>query len=255
MTQTAMQTAATAARTISKLAPFFPFVHTTGKGGMRLEPDRFHTWDLAVPGGVHRAGSGRGIFAAQADKTGYPAHPVRDGGGHHAGGQRVEPAAASHCPVAGRGGMGAPGAGAYFRRCGAFAAGRCRRAAAGWRSRALRAYGAGGHPAQPAGRHGGGAGCGAGAARGRGCRKRRAGAEPWHRLAEHPGGGGGQSAADPERAHPGAVLCRRCGLRSGGAPGRGAGLCAGRVGRRSAAVAYERGGGLYGVCDRTGDDP
>jgi ZIP family zinc transporter len=67
--------------------------------------------------------------------------------------------------------------------------------------------------------------------------------------------GGGQSAADPERAHPGAVLCRRGGLRTGGAPGRGAGLCAGRVGRRSAAVAHERGGGLYGVCDRTGDDP
>ena len=58
-----------------------------------------------------------------------------------------------------------------------------------------------------------------------------------------------------ERAHPGAVLCRRGGLRTGGALGRGAGLCAGRVGRRSAAVAHERGGGLYGVCDRTGDDP
>ena len=66
---------------------------------------------------------------------------------------------------------------------------------------------------------------------------------------------GGQSAADPERAHPGAVLCRRGGLRTGGALGRGAGLCSGRVGRRSAAVAHERGGGLYGVCDRTGDDP
>ena len=67
--------------------------------------------------------------------------------------------------------------------------------------------------------------------------------------------GGGQSAADPERAHPGAVLCRRCGLRAGGALGRGAGLCAGRVGRRSAAMAHERRSGLYGVCDRTGDDP
>ena len=94
MTQTAMQTAATAARTISKSAPFCPFVHKTGKGGMRLEPDRFHTWDLAVPGGVYRAGSSRGVFAAQAGKTGYPAHFVRRGGGHHAGGQCVEPAAA-----------------------------------------------------------------------------------------------------------------------------------------------------------------
>ena len=45
------------------------------------------------------------------------------------------------------------------------------------------------------------------------------------------------------------------GVRAGGAFGRGAGLCAGRVGRCSAAVAHECGGGLYGVCDRTGDDP
>ena len=255
MTQTAMQTAATARRTISEPAPFCPFAHTKGKGGMRLEPDRFHTWGLAVPGGVHRAGSSRGVFAAQADKAGYPAHFVRDGGGYHAGGQCVEPAAAGHCTVAGQGGVGTPGAGAYFRRCGTFAAGGCRRAAAGGRPRALWAYGAGGHPAQSAGGHGGGAGCGAGAARGRGCRKRRAGAELGHRLAEHPGGSGGQSAADPERAHPGAVLCRRGGVRAGGASGRGAGLCAGRVGRCSAAVAYERGGGLHGVCDRTGDDP
>ena len=101
MTQTAMQTAVTALRTISKPAPFCPFVHTKGKGGMRLEPDRFHTWDLAVPGGVYRVGSSRGVFAAQADKAGNPAHFVRNGGGHHAGGQRVEPAAAGHSPVAG----------------------------------------------------------------------------------------------------------------------------------------------------------
>ena len=222
---------------------------------MRLEPDHFHTWNLAVPGGVYRAGSSRGVFAAQADKAGNPAHFVRNGGGYHAGGQRVEPAAAGHCPVGGQGGMGAPGAGAYFRRCGAFTAGGCRRAAAGGRPRALRAHGAGGHPAQPAGGHGGGAGCGAGAARGCRCRKRSAGTEPRHRLAEHSGGCGGQFAADPERAHPGAVLCRRGGLRAGGALGRGAGLCSGRVGRRSAAVAHERGGGLYGVCDRAGDDP
>ncbi|MFR9067035.1 MAG: hypothetical protein ACLVJH_09075 [Faecalibacterium prausnitzii] len=33
----------------------------------------------------------------------------------------------------GRGGMGTSGAGAYFRRCGAFTAGGCRRAAAGGR--------------------------------------------------------------------------------------------------------------------------
>ena len=222
---------------------------------MRLEPDRFHTWDLAVPGGVHRAGSSRSVFAAQAGKTGYPAYFVRNGGGYHAGGQRVEPVAAGHSPVAGQGSMGAPGAGAYFRRCGAFTAGGCRRTAAGGRPRALRAHGAGGHLAQPAGGHGGRAGSGTGAARGRRCRKRSAGAEPRHRLAEYPGGSGGQSAADPERAYPGAVLCRRGGLRAGGALGRGAGLCAGRVGRRSAAVAHERGGGLYGVCDRTGDDP
>ena len=250
-----MQTAATALRTISKSAPFCPFVHTTGKGGMWLEPDRFHTWNLAVPGGVYRAGRSWGVFAAQASKTGYPAHLVRHGGGHYAGGQRVEPAAAGHCPVAGQGSVGAPGAGAYFRRCGAFTAGGCRRAAACGRPRALRAHGAGGHPAQPARGHGGGAGSGAGAARGRRCRKRRAGTEPRHRLAEYPGGCGGQSAANPERAHPGAVLCRRCGLRAGGALGRSAGLCAGRMGRRSAAMAHERGGGLYGVCDRTGDDP
>lgn len=101
MTQTAMQTAATALRAISESAPFCPFVHTKGKGGMRLEPDRFHTWDLAVPGGVYRAGSSRGVFAAQAGKTGYPAHFVRNGGGYHAGGQRVEPVAAGHSPVAG----------------------------------------------------------------------------------------------------------------------------------------------------------
>ena len=63
---------------------------------MRLEPDRFHTLCLAVPGGVYRAGSSRGVFAAQADKAGYPAHFVRHGGGHHAGGQRVEPAFAGH---------------------------------------------------------------------------------------------------------------------------------------------------------------
>ena len=68
---------------------------------MRLEPDRFHTWDLAVPGGVYRVGSSRSVFAAQAGKTGYPAYFVRNGGGHHAGGQRVEPAAAGHCPVGG----------------------------------------------------------------------------------------------------------------------------------------------------------
>ena len=61
---------------------------------MRLEPDRFHTLCLAVPGGVYRAGSSRGVFAAQADKAGNPAHFVRNGGGYHAGGQRVEPAAA-----------------------------------------------------------------------------------------------------------------------------------------------------------------
>ena len=222
---------------------------------MRFEPDRFHTWGLAVSGGVYRAGSNRGVFAAQAGKTGYPAHFVRNGGGYHAGGQRMEPAAAGHSPVAGQGGMGTPGAGAYFRCCGAFATGGCRRAAAGGRPRALRAHGAGGHPAQPAGGHGGGACCGTGAARGRRRRKRGAGAELGHRLAEYPGGCGGQSAADPERAHPGTVLCRRGGVRAGGAFGRGAGLCAGRVGRCSAAVAHECGGGLYGVCDRTGDDP
>lgn len=102
MTQTTMQTAATALRTISELAPFCPFVHTKGKGGMRLEPDRFHTLCLAVPGGVYRAGSSRGVFAAQADKAGNPAHFVRNGGGYHAGGQRVEPAAAGHCPVGGQ---------------------------------------------------------------------------------------------------------------------------------------------------------
>lgn len=101
MTQTAMQTAATALRTISEPAPFCPFVHTKGKGGMRLEPDHFHTWGLAVPGGVYSAGSSRGVFAAQADKAGNPAYFVRNGGGYHAGGQRVEPAAAGHCPVAG----------------------------------------------------------------------------------------------------------------------------------------------------------
>ena len=84
-----MQTAATALRTISKSALFCPFAPTTGKGGMRLEPDRFHTWNLAVPGGVYRAGRSRGVFAAQAGKTGYPAHLVRYGSGHHAGGQRV----------------------------------------------------------------------------------------------------------------------------------------------------------------------
>ena len=90
---------------------------------MRLEPDRFHTWDLAVPGGVYRVGSSRSVFAAQAGKTGYPAYFVRNGGGYHAGGQRVEPVAAGHSSVAGQGSMGAPGAGAYFRRCGAFTAG------------------------------------------------------------------------------------------------------------------------------------
>ena len=41
---------------------------------MRLEPDHFHTWGLAVPGGVYSAGSSRGVFAAQADKAGNPAH-------------------------------------------------------------------------------------------------------------------------------------------------------------------------------------
>ena len=86
----------TAARMISKLAPFCPFVHTTGKGGMRLEPNHFYAWGLAVPGGVYRAGGSRGVFAAQAGKTGYPAHLVWDGGGHHAGGQRMEPAFAGH---------------------------------------------------------------------------------------------------------------------------------------------------------------
>ena len=90
---------------------------------MRFEPDRFHTWGLAVSGGVYRAGSSRGVFAAQAGKTGYPAHFVRNGGGYHAGGQRMEPAAAGHSSVAGQGGMGTPGAGAYFRCCGAFATG------------------------------------------------------------------------------------------------------------------------------------
>ena len=54
---------------------------------MRLEPDRFHTLCLAVPGGVYRAGSSRGVFAAQADKAGNPAHFVRNGGGDHAGGE------------------------------------------------------------------------------------------------------------------------------------------------------------------------
>lgn len=98
MIQTAMQTTA---RMISKLAPFCPFVHTTGKGGMWLEPDHFYALGLAVPGGLYRAGSSRGVFAAQAGKTGYPAHFVRNGGGHHVGGQRVEPVAAGHCPVAG----------------------------------------------------------------------------------------------------------------------------------------------------------
>ena len=63
---------------------------------MRLEPDHFHTWGLAVPGGVYSAGSSRGVFAAQADKAGNPAYFVRNGGGYHAGGQRVEPAAAGH---------------------------------------------------------------------------------------------------------------------------------------------------------------
>ena len=69
---------------------------------MRLEPDRFHTWNLAVPGGVYRAGSSRGVFAAQADKAGNPAHFVRNGGGYHAGGQRVEPAAAAIARSEGR---------------------------------------------------------------------------------------------------------------------------------------------------------
>ena len=41
-------------------------------------------------------GGGRGVPAASVGGTAHPAGAQRDGGGHHVGGQRVEPAAAGH---------------------------------------------------------------------------------------------------------------------------------------------------------------
>ena len=201
-----MQTAATALRTISESAPFYPFVHTTGKGGMRLEPDRFHTWDLAVPGGVYRAGSSRGVFAASGRQARLPGACLC---GMAAGIMLAASVWSLLLPAIARSqgrtlpvGL-PPAAGAYFRRCGAFAAGGCRRAAAG-------AAGPGhcGRMVLAVTLHNLPEGMVVGLAAAlalhgdAGCRQRRAGAEPGHRLAEYPGGCGGQSAADPERAYP-----------------------------------------------------
>ena len=63
---------------------------------MYREPDRFHCVGAAVSGGVHYTGGSRRVFAAAAVAALHAAHPVRHGSGHHAGGQCVEPAAACY---------------------------------------------------------------------------------------------------------------------------------------------------------------
>ena len=66
------------------------------KGECCFEPDDLDCMGAAVSGGVHYIGRSGGVFAAAAGPALHTAHFVRHGGRHHAGGQRVEPFAASH---------------------------------------------------------------------------------------------------------------------------------------------------------------
>lgn len=110
------------------------YIHRS-KGGMHLEPDLIDRLGAAVPGGVHGIGGCRGVFAAAHSPALHPAHLVRYGGGHHAGSQRVEPAAARYRarPAAGHPGLDRAfdSAGAGGR--GPFAAGAGTAAAWCWR--------------------------------------------------------------------------------------------------------------------------
>ncbi len=148
-----------------------------------------------------------------------------------------------------------PTAGACCGGRGAAAAGSAGRALVCGRAGALRAHGAGCHPAQPAGGHGGGPCRRAGAGGQPGGRKRGTGPRPWHRVTEHPRGGGGQPAAAEIWSEPGQGLSGRGSLRAGGAAGRAAGPCGGRLGECGSALADERGRRVHGLRNGAGDDP
>ena len=75
----------------------FTFAHIQrAKGECCFEPDDLDCMGAAVSGGVHYIGRGGGVFAAAAVAALHAAHPVRHGSGHHAGGQRMEPAFTGH---------------------------------------------------------------------------------------------------------------------------------------------------------------
>ena len=75
------------------------------------------------------------------------------------------------------------------------------------------------------------------------------------RVTEHPGGRGGEPAAAEIWTEPGQGLSGRGSLRAGGAAGRAAGPCGGRLGERGSALADECGRRVHGLRNGAGDDP
>ena len=185
-------------RAFSLHIPSFRRIHRW-EGGMQCERLSVCSGHPAAAGALYGAGSGGGLSGASGRRAPHPADALRHGGGHHAGRQRVEPAAACYPARTdfAASGMDPIGSGACAWRSGPFAGGTVCRAAAGRRGRARRTYGAGCNIAQPARGYGGGPCRCTGIDRRAGCHQRCTGAEPWHRPAEYPGRCSSQPAAGP----------------------------------------------------------
>ena len=155
-------------RSFSLHIPPFRRIHRW-EGGMQCERLSVCSGHPAAAGALYGAGSGGGLSGASGRRAPHPADALRHGGGHHAGRQRVEPAAACHREGGGRdtAGLAGPGGGVGAGCCGPAAAGRgCRTADA---HRVQRAWpdgpgGAGRDSPQSARGHGGGTCGGAGPA-------------------------------------------------------------------------------------------
>ena len=96
------------------------------EGGMQCERLSVCGGHPAAAGALYGAGGGGGLSGASGRRAPHPADALRHGGGHHAGRQRVEPAAACHREGGGRdaAGLAGPGGGVGAGGCGSAAAGR-----------------------------------------------------------------------------------------------------------------------------------
>ena len=99
-------------RAFSLHIPPFRRIHRW-EGGMQCERLSVCSGHPAAAGALYGAGSGGGLSGASGRRAPHPADALRHGGGHHAGRQRVEPAAACHRAGGGRdtAGLAGPGGG------------------------------------------------------------------------------------------------------------------------------------------------